>query len=479
MSDTESSARLDSRVIVLFGATGDLAKRMLFPALFQLFQRDLMPEDFRIIGSGRHSPGSDEEFRDQMREAMDDEVSEDEDAWGDFIKRLSFVVSSADDGEELAKAVDDAEDEINASGTRLVYLSVPPDAMDSMVDMLQSTGLSDGASLVTEKPFGHDPESAGKLNETLHRALEEDSIYRIDHFLGKEAVLNLLALRLSSGIFEPLWNSDHVAYVQIDIPEDIDIEGRGSFYEETGAFRDMVVNHLLQVLAVVAMEPPAKIGTDEVHAARSAVLEAVEPLDPDRVVFGQYEGYRDEDDVDPDSKRDTFAALEVRVGNERWSGVPFYLRTGKALAADRRSVTLGLRASADSAGDVDGGGDDADRPTEITFELADDPTGEINVRAKVPGPGFAVAPAAFRLDVAKDQDGSPPLDAYARLLHDAMIGDHMLFSTAEQVERLWEICAPVLDAEPTPLPYDKGSWGPDEALELPAAPGWRLPNDEK
>jgi glucose-6-phosphate 1-dehydrogenase len=472
-----ADARPEKRVLVLFGATGDLACRMLFPGLLHLQRAGLMPEDFRVIGSGRHSPGSDDEFREQIREALGDAAEEAGDEWEEFAERLSFVASDADDGADLAAAVKSAEEEIGAEGERLLYLSVPAGAMEPMVAMLGASGLAESARLVIEKPFGHDAESARKLNAALHEVLAEEAIFRIDHFLGKEAAQNLLALRFANGLFEPIWNRDHIAYVQIDVPEELDVEGRGSFYEETGAFRDMVVNHLLQLLGLVAIEPPAALETEPLHAERTKLFAALRPLDPGRVVFGQYEGYREEDDVEDDSTVETFAALEARVDNWRWRGVPFYLRTGKALAATRRTVTIGLvGAPPGLVPEADDDGGDG-RPSEIVFELSEDPTARIDVRAKLPGPVLETSPASFRLDVEREIDGGEGLEAYARLLHDVMLGDRTLFSRAEQLERLWEACQPVLDAPPRTHPYERGSWGPQEALDLPGEPGWRLPDD--
>jgi glucose-6-phosphate 1-dehydrogenase len=251
--------RPSNRVLVLFGATGDLAARKLFPGFFHLYREGLMPEDFRIIGSGRHSPGSDDEFRGHVNQALQEHGrGELDEHWDDFAARLSFVASSADAGTDLAHAVEEAEREIDAQGERLVYLSVPPGAMPDMVGMLGNTGIAKHCSLVVEKPFGHDAASARELNSRLHEVLDEDSIYRIDHFLGKEAAQNILVARFANGILEPIWNRDHVSYVQIDVPEKLDIQSRAGFYEQTGAFRDMVVTHLLQILGIVALEAPCR-----------------------------------------------------------------------------------------------------------------------------------------------------------------------------------------------------------------------------
>ncbi|WP_036725426.1 glucose-6-phosphate dehydrogenase [Patulibacter minatonensis] len=491
---TTRAQRPENRVLVLFGATGDLAKRKLYPGFFHLMLAGLMPEDFRIIGSGRHSPGTDEEFRERIHDALSEFGRKEltDETWEAFSERLSFVVSSADDGEDLAKAVKDAEDEIGATGSRLVYLSVPPSAMESMVGMLGETGIAKDAALVIEKPFGHDVASAKALNAALHETLREEQIFRIDHFLGKEAAQNILAFRFANGLFEPIWNRDHIAYVQIDVPEKLTIEGRAAFYEGTGAFRDMITTHLLQLLGFVALEPPVALNADALHAERTKVFQSLRPLDPERTVLGQYEGYRDEDDVADDSDVETFVALEAHVDNWRWKGVPFFLRTGKALADGRRVVTVGfheppmrmfpLHRDVDHDGDGavvnDFDGHKRARPNEIVFELSEDPTVSIEMLAKVPGPTMDLGAVSMKLDIDQDFYDRHGLEAYERLLHDVMKGDHMLFTRAEEIERLWEVCAPVLEGDdrPAPLPYAQGSWGPEEAVALPHPRGWRLPD---
>ncbi|MFZ0039997.1 MAG: glucose-6-phosphate dehydrogenase [Solirubrobacteraceae bacterium] len=477
MSGSSSDARPSNRVLVLFGATGDLAARKLFPGFFHLYREGLMPEDFRIIGSGRHSPGSDDDFREHVYKACSEHGrGEVDEHWDDFAAKLSFVVANDDDGEDLAEAVKAAEQEIDADGERLVYLSVPPGAMQAMVGMLGKTGIADHCSLVVEKPFGHDLASAEELNAALHEVLPEESIYRIDHFLGKEAAQNILVARFANGILEPVWNRDHISYVQIDVPEDLDIQGRAGFYEETGAFRDMVVTHLLQILGIVALEPPSSIDGDALHLERTKLFDAIRPLDLDRVVFGQYEGYREEKDVDDESEVETFAALEVFVDTWRWSGVPFYLRTGKSMAEGRRTVTIGF-TEAPLRMFPRHDPDTAVRPSELIFELSDDPRVRIEVQAKVPGPVIDIGRVALTLDVDEAFGGADGLEAYERLLHDVMLRDRLLFTRSEQIERLWEVCAPVIEHPPTPLPYEQGSWGPEEALELPSA-GWRLPDGD-
>jgi glucose-6-phosphate 1-dehydrogenase len=470
--------RPSDRVLVIFGATGDLAARKLFPGFFHLYLEGLMPEDFRIIGSGRHSPGSDGEFREHIRQALEQHGRRElDECWDAFAQRLSFVASSADDGRDLARAIADAECEMEAEGERLVYLSVPPGAMQAMVTMLGETGIADRCSVVVEKPFGHDYASARELNATLHDVLEEASIYRIDHFLGKEAAQNILVARFANGILEPVWNRDHVAYVQIDVPEALDIQGRAGFYEETGAFRDMVVTHLMQILGIVALEPPSRIDADSLHVERTKVFAAIRPLDPERVVFGQYDGYREESDVADDSPVETFAAAEVYVDTWRWSGVPFYLRTGKAMGEGRRTVTIGFSEAPLRMFP----GRDLDtpvRPSELIFELSDDPRVRIELEAKVPGPVIEIGRVALTLDVDEAFDGADGLEAYERLLHDVMLGERLLFTRSEQIERLWQVVAPVIESPPKAELYPKGSWGPKSALELPGQIGWRLPDGD-
>jgi glucose-6-phosphate 1-dehydrogenase len=472
---TTGFQRPSDRVLVLFGATGDLAGRKLLPGLFHLYRLGLMPDEFRIIGSGRHQP---DDFVAHVEQALRTHGRMELDGhWREFAKRLQFVSSTADDGTELAKAVQAAEQEIGATGERLVYMAVPPNAMDGMVTMLGRTGLAEHCSVVVEKPFGHDLASAKELNATLHKAFDEDSIYRIDHFLGKEPVQNILALRFANGIFEPIWNRDHIAYVQIDVPEDLDIQGRAAFYEETGAFRDMVVTHLMQILGIVALEPPSRIDAESLQLERTKVFDALRPLDPERAVYGQYKGYRDEDGIADDSDVETLVAVEVAVDSWRWSGVPFYLRTGKAMAAGRRTVTIGFTdAPLRMFPSDDADQDQPMRPSELVLELSDDPKIRIEVQAKVPGPTLELGRAALTLDLDQAFGGVDGLEAYERLLHDVMLQDRLLFTLADQIERIWEVCAPVLDAPPPVQPYAKGSWGPQAAIDLSGPPGWRLPD---
>jgi glucose-6-phosphate 1-dehydrogenase len=445
-------------VLVLFGARGDLSKRMLLPALAHLASSGLMPDAFQIIGSGRHAPHG--EWRDEVAEVL-------EDADEGFLSRLSFVASSADDGAKLADAVRSAREQLGADARVLLYLSVPPSAAKAMVGMIGREGLAEHAKLVMEKPFGFDLASARELNAAVHEHFDEQHVFRIDHFLGKEAVQDILALRFANSLFEPVWNRHHVAAVFVDVPEKLGLEGRGGFYEETGALRDMVVTHLAQVLALVAMEPPRELEPGALRDAKLAVFQDLEPFED--VVLGQFEGYRDEEGTADDSVVETFVAVRARIANDRWRDVPFFLRTGKSMAESRELVSLVLREPV--RGPFGPG-----RADEIVVELTDDPQISVLVRVKRPGATLELTQARLTLDVehATDEHG---LTAYERLLHDVLAGDQLLFTRADEVERLWEVAAGVLEHPPHVLPYTPGSWGPAAAIELAEPIGWRLPGD--
>ncbi|SEC93371.1 glucose-6-phosphate 1-dehydrogenase [Nocardioides exalbidus] len=462
---------LSPHVLIVFGATGDLAARKLFPGLYRLAAAGRLPGDYAVIGSGRHSPGTDEEFREQVAEGLRDTVDDlDEDVASDLLGRISFQTSDSDDGADLAAAVREAEERLGDHGSsdvrRLVYLSVPPTAMSGMVGMLDREGLTERARLVIEKPFGLDLESFQELDAAIHDAVDEDQVFRIDHFLGKEAVQNILALRFANALFEPAWDRRSVAQVQIDVPETLQMEGRGSFYESTGCLRDMVSTHLFQILGVVALEDPGEWTASAVRQARKDAFDALRPLDPADVVLGQYDGYRDEDDVDDDSDVETFVALTAYVDNERWRDVPFLLRTGKAMAETRRTITLRFRAPESSIfGDPAG--------DELVLELTDEAVVSLDLFGKKPGPDMELAKATMRLDFEDELPDDEPLEAYERLVLDVLRGDHTLFARSDETERLWEVCQPVLDDRPDPQPYEPGSWGPQAALDL-APGGWRL-----
>lgn len=454
----------------MFGATGDLAQRKLFPGLYRLAATERLPTDYAVIGSGRHSPGSDGEFRDTIGTALRDSVDGlDDGVLSDLLSRISFQTSDADDGADLAAAVREAREKLGDDARVVIYLSVPPEAMQSMIDMLGHEGLAEDARIVVEKPFGTDLASSRDLDAALKQIAEEDRVYRIDHFLGKEAVQNILALRFANGLIEPAWNREHLESVQIDVPEELSIEGRGSFYESTGCFRDMITTHLCQVLGFIAMEPPQHVDAVSLRDAKAEVFAALRPFDPDRVVFGQYEGYRDEDDVDDDSAVETFVALEAFVDTPRWQGMPFYLRTGKTMGDTRRTVTLTFRAP--EAGPFGG---DGHGPNRLVLELTDEPAVGAHLLAKRPGPDLDLMPVDLTFDLGETVADDVPLEAYERLLLDVIRGDQTLFTRSDEVDRLWQVCQPVLDAPPAVKTYARGSWGPDEALALT---DWWLPDE--
>jgi glucose-6-phosphate 1-dehydrogenase len=467
------------RVIVLFGATGDLAKRKLLPGMFHLQQVGLMPERFRIVGAARRDIGV-EGFRELARQAVGESSREsgDQQEWERFEESLGFA-GVGDGFEALAEEIERARQELGDDPQLLFYLSLPPQAAEGTVEQIGAHGLGDGARVITEKPFGTDLPSARKLNRKLHSVFAEDCIFRIDHYLGREAVQNLLALRFANGMFEPVWNRNHIDHVQIDIPETLSIEMRGSFYEETGAFRDMIVTHLFQVLGFVAMEPPTSLGPKALGVEREKVFESMSPLRPGDVIRGQYEGYRDEDGVAADSDTETFVAVKCFVDNWRWEGVPFFLRSGKRLAESRHLLTVAYKQPPRRMFPLD-----CDQIAEsfghdhLTFELGDPGSISASFLAKVPGPRIELGEAHMRFSYADTFGGTDQaLDPYERLIHDVMVGDRTLFSSSEAIERLWEVSEPLLEDPPPAIPYEPGSWGPKEIDELIAPRHWHLPSE--
>ena len=469
----------DDQVIVLFGATGDLAKRKLLPGMFHLAQVGLMPKRFRIIGTARHAI-DEEEFRDLARQAIEASGREDMSpaTWGPFAESLRFA-GVGDGFEALGDAVASAREELGGDPGLLHYMSLPPAATATAIEQLGAAGLGEGARVITEKPFGTDLASARRLNALLQSVFEERCIYRIDHYLGREAVQNLLALRFANGMFEPVWNRNHIDHVQIDVPETLSIEMRGSFYEQTGAFRDMVVTHLFQVLGFVAMEPPPSLSAKALGLEREKVFDSMPPLRVEDVVRGQYVGYREEDGVAPDSETETFVALKAFVDNWRWEGVPFYLRSGKRMAQKRQLLTVAFAQPPrrmfplDCEQIVESFGHD-----HLTFELGDPGSISASFLAKVPGPTMELGEAHMHFSYADHFGGrEQALDPYERLIHDVMVADRTLFTSSTAIERLWEVSEPVIE-HPTPaLPYEPGSWGPAAADELIAPRRWHLPAD--
>src|SRR6266550_8088761 len=472
-----SMPRPGNHVIVMFGATGDLARRKLLPGLFRLQVAGLMPDAYQIIGSSRRDLTG-EQFREHARQAITQfgTVKPAGEAWEAFQRRLSFASAEPGRTDSLTAAVERAEREIGGSPARLCHLAVPPAAFEPTVTMLGAAGLADGSRVIIEKPFGTDLASARALNQTLHALFDESQVFRIDHFLGKESVDNILAFRFANGLFEPVWNRKHIAYVQIDVPETLGLEGRGGFYDATGAYRDMIVTHLFQVLGFLAIEPPVSLDARHLRDETAKVFDALKPIDPARVVRGQYTGYHDEPGVQLGSRTETLAAVRAEIDNWRWAGVPFFLRSGKRLAASRQLVTLGfheppLRMLPIHSKDTPNG-----RRNEIAIDFAD--PGSITVRflAKEPGATMNLGAAEMIFRYADSFRAANTLEGYERLTLDAMRGDQSLFTQAAAVDRLWDISTPLLDNPPPIQPYAPDSWGPQPALNRLTAPyRWHLP----
>ena len=455
--------RPGNHVIVMFGATGDLARRKLLPGLFHLAAAGLMPDRYQIIGSAR-ADLTGEQFRDLAGQAIDEFGTSKPTgpAWQAFARRLSFASTGSGAG-PLAAEIDRTEREIGGTPGRLFHLAIPPAAFEPTVRMLGGAGLARGCRVIFEKPFGTDLASARALNQTVHAIFSESQVFRIDHFLGKESVDNILAFRFANGLFEPVWNRRHIAYVQIDVPETLSIEGRADFYDHIGAYRDMIVTHLFQVLGFVAMEPPVSLDARHLRDETAKVFDALKPIDPGHVVRGQYAGYRDEPGVATGSQTETMAAVRAEIDNWRWAGVPFFLRSGKRLAASRQVITLGfyqppLRMFAFQHGA-------AGRRNEIVIDFADPGSITAGFLAKEPGATMRLGAAEMTFRYADSFGSAHGLEGYERLLLEAMLGDQTLFITGGAVERLWEVSAPLLDNPPPVQPYAPGSWGPQQALD--------------
>ncbi len=459
-------------VVVLFGATGDLARRKLLPGLTRLCCSELAPE-VRIVGTSLEDY-DDESFREFARAAVEEfghGVTDEQ--WTRFAGNLHYVPQNAGP-DALAEAVSKAEAELGDDAQRLHYLSVPPRAALEVIEMLNDAHLVEHSRVIMEKPFGSDLDSAVKLNDQLHKTFAETQIFRIDHFLGKEPAQNILAFRFANGLFEPIWSRNFIDHVQIDIPETLGLDRRVGFYESTGAYKDMVVTHLLQVLAFVAIEPPTALEPRAISEEKNKVFRSLLPIDPDNVVRGQYQGYRDEEGVASDSDTETFIALKCEIDNWRWAGVPFYLRTGKRMAEGQRIISIAFREPPKSMFPA-GSGVSAQGPDHLTFDLADASRMSLSFYGKRPGPGMRLDKLSMQFATSETDRAPDILEAYERLLLDAMRGDHTLFTTAEGIESLWERSAPLLENPPPVKQYAPGSWGPNAIHQLIAPHAWRLP----
>jgi glucose-6-phosphate 1-dehydrogenase len=457
-------------VFVLFGATGDLAKRLVLPAFYQLAGDGLLPPQWLLVGNGRGDI-TDENFRAHVHDALTEFGPKPEGKdWDSFAQRVSFAGGgfSSDSPGSLLDVLGEARTSLGGSPQMVYYMAVPPVAFGGLTQALGQYGLAPGARVVYEKPFGTSPDSFRDLDRVVHSILDERQIYRIDHFLGKEATQDLHVLRFANTSSAAYWNREHIESVQIDVPETLGISDRAQFYDATGAILDMLVTHLFQVTAEVAMEPPASLDAQDLQAARNEVISCFRPLDPQEVVLGQFDGYREVPGVDPHSSRDTFVAARLWIDNPRWRHVPFYLRTGKRLAASKQRVSLILR---EPAGPLVG-----QLPRDgnvLSLSLAGDGEIDLLLVAKKPGPALDLDIARAAIPLAS-LHGADPLPPYVRLIHDVLLGDRSLFTRPDGLAAVWQVAEPLLTSPPPVRDYQPGSWGPAEARELIAPGQWLL-----
>jgi glucose-6-phosphate 1-dehydrogenase len=489
--------------VVIFGASGDLAKRKLIPALYRLVQERLLPAEFAIVGLGR-TPMSDEEFRDKMKSSVA-EFSEsktvDEEVWRSFAQGIRYLpsnIGNADDYQKLGELLGEVDRERGTHGNRLFYLSTAPEFYAEAVRRLAEAGLTkqDGAwaRVIIEKPFGTSLDSARELNQQILKHLDESQIYRIDHYLGKETVQNLLVFRFANGIYEPLWNRQYIDHVQITNAETVGVEGRGGYYEKSGVVRDMIQNHVFQVLSLVAMEPPSSLDAEDVRDEKIKAMHSARSFTPERVasecVRGQYgpgsiggqpvPGYREEKGVAPDSTTETYAMVTMWFDNWRWSGVPFYIRSGKRLA--KRVTEIAIQFKSAPLQLFGAGAMEQVSPNQLVIRIQPDEGITMRVAAKVPGQVTRVRDVNmdFRYGASF---GVQLAEAYERLILDCILGDSTLYARKDMTERGWELVMPILDywaehkAEAEFPNYEAGSWGPEGSFKILEAQGrqWRRP----
>ena len=462
--------------IVIFGASGDLTQRKLMPSLFNLYRKGRMPKQFRIVGYG-NTAFSDEKFRTHLEEGMKEFASFEytEEEWGNFVSNVTYQQGRYTDLADFKKLGSFLKSWEISSGNRIYYMATPPGVFPNIVDLL---GLTDQLAeyngwrrVVIEKPFGTDLESARSLNEQIHKALSERQIYRIDHYLGKETVQNILVSRFANTIFEPLWNRNYIDHVEITVAEQVGVEHRARFYDHVGVLRDMFQNHLLQLVALVAMEPPVSFDATALRNEKVKVLSAIQPMKeedvPHKTVLGQYRGYREEEGVKPDSRTPTYAALKLQIDNWRWQGVPFYLRSGKCLKEKLSQITIEFKEPPHL---LFPNAKEHMTPNMLVLYLQPDEGIHLRFEAKVPDTVAKMRSVDMEFHYADSFGKTAIPESYERLLLDALNGDPSLFTRADEVETAWALIDPIIQAwesqNKLPAFYEPGSWGPKEADEL-------------
>ena len=480
-------------IMVIFGASGDLTKRKLLPALFRLYLSGFLPEHFEIVGVARRPLEA--SFADEMKDGLlkYGEVTADHPHLERFLQKIHYFAMNFDDAagyKGLKSKLAQIDKERGTAGNRLFYLATAPEYFTEIITQIGHHGMArpekGTVRTIVEKPFGHDLESARKLNDHVNSVFAENQVFRIDHYLGKETVQNILIFRFANGMFEPVWNQNYIDHVQITASEDLGVEGRGPFYEKAGATRDVVQNHVMELLSFVAMEPPSSFDADAVRSEKLKVWKAIPSIPILNAVRGQYgagivngqavKGYREEDRVSPESQTETFAAVKVQLDNWRWAGVPFYLRAGKRLAKRTTEISIQFKQPPQLLFSRESGGPCHDiQPNVITMRIQPDEGISLRFGAKIPGPGTSVCPVTMDFSYAR-AFGHSSSNGYERPLLDAMLGDQTLFAHRDAVETAWALYTPLLDAwgnkNPGTFPnYAAGSNGPSCADELLAKDG--------
>ncbi len=495
----------DPCIVVIFGASGDLTKRKLLPALYHLDQSGLLPKDFAVVGVARRS--LEQSFAPDMTEGIvsGGGVEENDPKLAPFVDRIQYHAMNFDDAtgyDTLNAKLTELDGKFKTNGNRLFYLAVAPEYFSDIIKFLGEHGMAkpkqatnnsghkSWVRTIIEKPFGHDLDSARALSDEVNKVFAEDQIFRIDHYLGKETVQNILVFRFANGIFENVWNRNYIDHVEITAAESIGIEGRGPFYETAGALRDVVQNHVMELLSFVAMEPPISFDANAVRAEKLKVWQAIQPIHPADTIRGQYGpgstdgkpviGYRQEDRVHPRSQTETYAALRLEIENWRWAGVPFYIRAGKRLAKRVTEVSITFKQPPlQLFKNTEGKGAEGIKPNVISMRIQPDEGISLRFGAKVPGPNMTISPVNMNFSYA-DVFGKSSANGYERLLLDAMLGDGTLFAHRDGVEATWTLITPILDAwKNNPVRdfpnYAAGTWGPAAADAMLKADGrkWR------